>query len=151
LALIVSIFLVSLIVDYAARYIVLKDLEVIASIKKAWALIKKNESQSFLAFLVALASNFAYSIVFAMATFFVSTPLVLFAIIGDIGKLIMVVLLVCLLPIPAGYWAAFNSAYWTNIFIALVDIDKETVKDLKNETIIAGEKPQSTSIEPGVV
>ena len=115
--LIIFIFVVSvvgsLIISIAQRMIVHRGTGVTESIRLSGGLIKKYLGESVLTYLVAVGLSFGAGFVSLLALLPILAVLVVFFIINIFAGLVMAIPALIILFAAAGFWSAFQAAYWT--------------------------------------
>lgn len=121
-------FIVSFVILYAIRFIVLKDLAVFESIKSGFNLLKDNILPSIVVFLILAAVSLAVGIAFFVIFLFVFIPLLLFVLLGAflggvVGGLFVGVpaalLLIFFSAITGAIYNTFSSSLWTLAFLEM--------------------------------
>lgn len=142
LLIIFSVIVISIVSDYAERFIVLEDKKALESIGCAWSFIKKHSFESTLAWLTKLVAGIAYSIALA-------TPIMILVILSgviahfnQIAGSLFAFAFILLMIIPNGYWASFGNVFWTNVYLELRDSDCVIQLDQSDDSLITATEQQ---------
>lgn len=121
---IVSAITVGIINYLAARFIVIDNLKAVASVKQAFLMLRKYPGPVFLSWLIMVGVGYAAGSILGIFVLIVLVPAIVVGLLNIIAGLVTGIITFFLLLIPFGFYAAFDSAYWTNFFTALRE--KET-------------------------
>ncbi|MEW6407273.1 MAG: hypothetical protein AB1465_01105 [Patescibacteria group bacterium] len=122
------VFVFSLILNYALRYLVLMNLRVFESINSGFNLLKKNILPTIVIFLILVGASLIFGLVILMMAIFVALPSILLGIIAYfIGKIVAVLivgalailLFVLLSAIFSSIFNTFVSSVWTLTYLEL--------------------------------
>lgn len=124
LALIPVAAVLSIVLEWAARALVLENTGVVASLSRGWRLFRANVGPSLLVWLVGIVLSLGAGIAIAVVAFAAAVPAgVLLAVSwGDMGTAVLAALGVLGLVVLAGIlaatavWSTYFSAYWTLAF-----------------------------------
>lgn len=126
------IFIFSLILNYAMRGLILKNLGIFSSINFGFYLFKNNILKTVVIFLILILTSFLMGILFLFLLLFVALPFIILGIIfhfvsGWIGSLIVGVLgfliLLVLISLVSSVYNTFSSSVWT---LTYLELEKET-------------------------
>ncbi len=152
LLIIAATVVISLIGNFAERFIVINGMRVIDSIKRSYALFRKRTGQFFIAWLIMVGIGIAFGTVFAILAFIIGVPAVYLASINIWLVLVVAIPGAILLLIPSGFFQAFSSAFWTYFFLAFpgldTDIEEQNVHNVQNvqdEQELPGESGTATA------
>jgi hypothetical protein len=137
-----SMIIVSIVIEYASRFIVLEDKKAIESVRNAWYFTKKHSSESALSWLMALAARIAYSLILAVPIMIIASLTGVVSYFNWIAGWLIAFAFQLLMTIPNGYSASFDSAFWTNVYLELSDSDRIIQPDQNDDSsITATERP----------
>ncbi|MHB8840511.1 MAG: DUF7544 domain-containing protein [Candidatus Aquicultor sp.] len=149
LLIIAAMVVISLIGNFADRFIVINGVRVIDSIKRSYALFRKHTGQFFIAWLIMVGIGIVFGTVFAVLAFIIGILAVYLASVNIWLVLVVAIPGIILLLIPSGFFQAFSSAFWTYFFLALPgldrDIKEQDVQDKENERELPGESGTATA------
>lgn len=123
-ALIPAAIVLTIVMKWAARALVLENTGVTASLSRGWRLFRRNFGSSILVWLIGAVLSLGVGIALAIVAFVVAVPagLLLAASWGDINPAVVAALgvlgagaLVAMLAVKA-VWATYFGAYWTLAF-----------------------------------
>jgi len=114
----------NIVMEWAARALVLENTGVVASLARGWRLFRTNIGPSLLVWLISIVLSIGAGIAIAVVAFAAAIPagVLLAASWGDIGTTVMAALCVPGLLVVAGLpaikavWSTYFSAYWTLAF-----------------------------------
>lgn len=124
LALIPVAAVLNIVLEWAARALVLENTGVVASLSRGWRLFRANIGPSLLVWLVSIVLSLGAGIAIAVVAFAAAIPagVLLAASWGNIGPAVLaalgvlgLIVLVVLVAVKA-VWATYFSAYWTLAF-----------------------------------
>lgn len=134
LAIIVSIFYLSLVVRFASRALVLEDINVAKSISQSRQLIHNHLQNGLMSLLINIVINIVVSAVFVFVTLIICALLfglgfAIHSISNEVATIIYAVItgviVLISLWVISGIYTSFNSSYWTIIYRAINYIDKK--------------------------
>jgi hypothetical protein len=115
----------SIIMEFAQRFIVIDGRRAIDSIRQAYMMLRKNLPQAVISWLIMLAAGIPFSIAMIILLVVFAVPVVLLGIkAGILAAVILAIPLLLLMSVPAGYWTAFGSSFWTHVYLALCEPDE---------------------------
>lgn len=137
---------VSIVIEFAQRIIVVGEKRAVDSIRQAFLMLSKNLSQAAISWLVMLAAGIPFSIAMLILLVLFAIPVVLLGFnVGWIAAVILAIPLLLLMIIPAGYWNAFVSAFWTHVYLVLRETD-----EVENPIAERQDKPQEANKPRGL-